>query len=233
MRALSENMDDRADIEAVGLEFSMTQHLAAQNKTWELVEELKSLIKPGMREGDTVALCDELFARNGISKKWHKNRIRFAENTLLAFNDATNPNTILKEDDIYFIDIGPVIFDHEGDAGETVVLGSDPIKIDCAHAAKELFLKSEKMCFLEKMSGQKLYDWAVKEALKVGWELSLKSRGHRISDFPHALHHKGVLSELSFQPTEGLWVLEIQIRHPQLPFGAFYEDILRKNRLSI
>ena len=27
-------------------------------------------------------------------------------------------------------------------------------------------------------------------------------------------------------PTTGLWILEIQIAHPQLPYGAFYEDLL-------
>ncbi|KAF1046131.1 MAG: hypothetical protein GAK35_01108 [Herbaspirillum frisingense] len=27
-------------------------------------------------------------------------------------------------------------------------------------------------------------------------------------------------------PSEAVWVLEIQLRHPMYPVGAFYEDIL-------
>jgi hypothetical protein len=50
--------------------------------------------------------------------------------------------------------------------------------------------------------------------------------GHRLSEFPHAAHHKGALADAPFTPSPGLWMLEIQLRHPTRPFGAFYEDLL-------
>ena len=31
---------------------------------------------------------------------------------------------------------------------------------------------------------------------------------------------------MGFRPSSGLWVLEIQIRHPSREFGAFFEDLL-------
>ncbi len=50
--------------------------------------------------------------------------------------------------------------------------------------------------------------------------------GHRAGDFPHQVFFRGGIAELDFKPGAGVWILEIQIRHPTLPFGAFYEDSL-------
>ena len=50
--------------------------------------------------------------------------------------------------------------------------------------------------------------------------------GHRLADFPHAALYKGPLAEAAFTPSAGLWMLEIQIRHPELPYSAFFEDLL-------
>jgi hypothetical protein len=51
-------------------------------------------------------------------------------------------------------------------------------------------------------------------------------RGHRLSDFPHKLHHGGSMEECAGHPSPERWVLEIQIRHPLEELGAFYEDLL-------
>jgi len=32
--------------------------------------------------------------------------------------------------------------------------------------------------------------------------------------------------KVAVSPSSGLWVLEIQIRHPTLPISAFYEDLM-------
>jgi hypothetical protein len=47
-----------------------------------------------------------------------------------------------------------------------------------------------------------------------------------ISEFPHKAHYDGALIEQNFVPSPDLWILEIQLRHPTRPFGAFYEDLL-------
>ena len=44
---------------------------------------------------------------------------------------------------------------------------------------------------------------------------------------PHAyIYGAGRLADFVQCPSTGLWILEIQIAHPVLPYGAFYEDIL-------
>ena len=60
--------------------------------------------------------------------------------------------------------------------------------------------------------------------------LNLEMDGHRISDFPHAAIFDGSLADMDFAPAMGLWVLEIQLRHPSKPYGAFFEDILLDDR---
>jgi hypothetical protein len=34
------------------------------------------------------------------------------------------------------------------------------------------------------------------------------------------------LAGAPYSPSSGLWVLEIQIRHPTRPISAFYEDLM-------
>lgn len=60
----------------------------------------------------------------------------------------------------------------------------------------------------------------------MGWQLNLDIKGHRVSDFPHAIHRGGDLGDFEHCPNAGLWILEIQIAHPNKPYGAFYEDLL-------
>ena len=55
---------------------------------------------------------------------------------------------------------------------------------------------------------------------------ALANSGHRLSDFPHSAIYDGPMATLDFTPSPLLWVLEIHIRHPTKPFGAFFEDML-------
>jgi hypothetical protein len=60
----------------------------------------------------------------------------------------------------------------------------------------------------------------------MGWKLNLDIKGHRVSDFPHAIYRAGSLGDFVGRPNGGLWILEIQIAHPSKRYGAFYEDLL-------
>jgi hypothetical protein len=73
---------------------------------------------------------------------------------------------------------------------------------------------------------RRAYRYASEAAHSLGWELNLDMSGHRLADFPHAALHQGALAEASFAPSPGLWDLEIQIRPPELPYSAFYDDLL-------
>lgn len=79
---------------------------------------------------------------------------------------------------------------------------------------------------LEGLGGSALYDFAAGRASAMGWVLNLDIKGHRVSDFPHAIYKAGNLGDFADCPATDLWILEIQIAHPTRPFGAFYEDLL-------
>lgn len=212
--------------ETVGLSFERDLFLEARNKAWLLMAELANRIQPGITEAQSHELCEIVFKEFGVEKKWHKNRIRFGESTLGLYNDPGDPNLILKEDDILIIDIGPVFDAHEADTGRTYVVGQDPEKLRCAQDCETIFNRVQDHWQKGRVNGPELYAFAEKTALEMGWLLNLGMDGHRISEFPHAFHHKGSLIEFDNVPSSERWVLEIQIRHPKLPYGAFFEDLL-------
>ena len=93
-------------------------------------------------------------------------------------------------------------------------------------AAKALFDRVENFWRSEGVTGVALYDSAAAQAQAMGWKLNLDIKGHRVSDFPHAIYRGGDLGDFDQYPNEGLWILEIQIAHPSAAYGAFYEDLL-------
>ncbi|PXX60775.1 hypothetical protein SAMN05660489_04293 [Pseudomonas sp. LAMO17WK12:I10] len=115
---------------------------------------------------------------------------------------------------------------HEGDCGATFVTGNDPEMQACATAAQTLFERVRDHWNEHKVAGPALYRYAEEQAIAMGWVLNLEIKGHRVSDFPHAIYRAGDLGNFEACPNVGLWILEIQIAHPTRPFGAFYEDLL-------
>ena len=213
--------------EATGEAFSLDAMRVAQSESWRALRAMVAQIHPGMRESEALAMGHQVLADMGMDCEWHPLMMRFGENTLKVFSSKNDDDHVLGEDDIYFIDMGPVFQGHEGDVGETFVTGTDPEMARCAADSKALFDRVAAIWRDEKLGGIALYDAAAREAEALGWVLNLDVKGHRVSDYPHrALPPGGQLGSLDHVPTTGLWVLEIQIRHPTRPFGAFYEDLL-------
>jgi len=79
------------------------------------------------------------------------------------------------------------------------------------------------------ISGTALYERAEAYAREYGCALVREIPGHRVADFPHALYGKHKLIDADFVPSDGIWVLEIQVRDLIQPVGAFYEDVLLRN----
>lgn len=101
-----------------------------------------------------------------------------------------------------------------------------PTMARCAADARKLFHIVRRKWEADNLSGKPLYDFATIEARGLGWELNLDLSGHRLSDFPHAAVYDGPMADVDFTPSPLLWVLEIQIRHPEKGYGAFFEDML-------
>jgi Xaa-Pro aminopeptidase len=212
--------------EQVGERFSLDAMQYARKKTWDVVHELASLVRPGMRESEATAECKRVMTALGMERIWHPSLVRFGANTLKTFKERSDGDPRLADDDIFFIDLGIVWDGHEGDAGATFVVGDDAEMKACADASKTLFDEVEAHWRAGGASGTALYDFARARAEALGWRLNLDIKGHRVSDFPHAIFKAGKLGDFDLCPDVGVWILEIQIAHPTRPFGAFYEDLL-------
>ncbi|MGZ3798243.1 MAG: M24 family metallopeptidase, partial [Pseudobdellovibrionaceae bacterium] len=133
----------------------------------------------------------------------------------------------LKKEDIFFFDIGPIFENHEGDIGRTFSIGSNTEIKKCCEDAENIWWEVRDHWHHQGVSGRDLYKFAQSAADRRGWNLSLhEANGHRIADFPHAARARGTIEALELAPSADRWILEIQIRHPLKPFGAFYEDLL-------
>ncbi|MFK3774242.1 M24 family metallopeptidase [Pseudomonas sp. NPDC089406] len=212
--------------EAVGAQYQLDLMKHAQRMTWQAVERIAAGIRPGMRESEARALGQQVLEQLGMQRIWHPTHIRFGANTLKTFKQRSDGDPVLGEQDIYFIDMGVVWEGHEGDAGTTFVTGNDPQMTACAAAVKALFDEVAACWRSQGVTGVALYDFAAERAQAMGWVLNMEIKGHRVSDFPHSIYRAGDLGAFEGQPGAGLWILEIQIAHPTLGYGAFHEDLL-------
>ncbi len=213
------------NVEGIGSKFNREDYLQARLNTKKAVKKAASLIKAGLSEEEAIALLVGELKILGVEKYWHPIKLRMNINTVNNFKDPSMP-TILSDNDIYFIDIGPVFFNHEGDYGETMVMGNDPALLNLQRATTEVFKATAQAWREKKLSGIELYQFATDEAKKFGLILNSNMYGHRLGDFPHALHFKGDLGEVETLPSSDLWVLEIHLLDEKISRGAFFEDIL-------
>ena len=217
---------DAAALEQTKIGFSVEKMLETRAKAQQAVSRIATQVQAGMLEEDANAMVIATLREMGATKAFHKPYIRFGGNTTKTFGADSDPGVRLGDDDIFFIDIGPVWEEYEGDAGDTFVTGSDPELKRCSLDAKLIFAAVADKWKTEKATGVELYLHAEQMARDLGWVLNLDLGGHRLGDYPSGVHYEGPLSEISFFPSPNLWMVEIHIRHPEKQFGAFYEDLL-------
>jgi Xaa-Pro dipeptidase len=215
--------------------------LQAQQKADELFRAIESrgIIRANVSESqinqEIYDLAQEMF---GISTYWHKRIVRAGRNTLAPY-DENPPDLTLGEDDILFLDLGPVFEEWEADFGRTFVLGSDPVKLklrdDIAKgflAGKEYFQKHPDVTAAE------LYKYAQKLARDFGWEYGGPIAGHLVGQFPHERipEDKVTLYVHPDNPRrmrdpdaageERYWIFEIHFVDRARQIGGFYEELL-------
>lgn len=217
---------DAAAVEQTKAGFSVEKMLETRAKAQQAVSRIAAQVQAGMLEEDANRMVVSTLREMGATKAFHKPYIRFGTNTTKTFGADSDPGIRLGEDDIFFIDVGPVWEEYEGDAGDTFVTGSKPELKRCALDAKRIFDAVAEKWKTEKATGVELYQHAEQTAKELGWVLNLDLGGHRLGDFSSAEHYEGPLSEIPFHPSPNLWMVEIHIRHPEQQFGAFYEDLL-------
>jgi Xaa-Pro aminopeptidase len=216
----------QAEQEAVGPNFDVARLMDVRARTWRVIHDIASGIAPGMTEADGLDPARRILAEAGMQRGWHGVYVRFGANTLANYGHPSDPGLVLGDNDIFFIDIGPVWEKWEGDGGDTFVVGDDPDMHAAKRDVRVLFDRVHERWRKDRLTGEALYEYAAAEAKAMGWVLNLDMPGHRLSDFPHSAIHKGPLAGAPYSPSSGLWVLEIQIRHPTRPISAFYEDLM-------
>src|SRR5258708_40002224 len=102
--------------------------LAAQGKAEALFAEVaqSGMVSAGKLESELTSEIHALArARFGVRRHWHKRIARSGPNTLLTYHDRDSDRRI-GDDDIVYLDFGPVFEAWEADFGRTYVVGRDP-----------------------------------------------------------------------------------------------------------
>jgi methionyl aminopeptidase len=218
------------DLEATGQKFSLENLMDVRARTRKAVHLIAGQIEPGMAEEEAKAVARETLKVMEMRRGWHHIIVRCGPNTTKDFMEKSEPGVVLGENDIFFVDIGPIYGDTEGDAGDTFVFGSNPEHLRAKKEVRQIWDEVREEWFTARSTGRELYDHATGAAASYGWKLNMDLSGHRLSDFPHSAHYDGPLAEVEFRPNPNLWVLEIAIAHPDGSFGAFYEDLLLEDQ---
>jgi methionyl aminopeptidase len=221
---------DVTTIEGTGTAFKLDDFMAVRARTRKAVHMIAAQITPGLSEDKAKEIARATLSELGMRRGWHHIIVRCGPNTTKDFMERSEPGVVLGENDIFFIDIGPVYGDFEGDAGDTFVFGDDPLHQKAKTDVREIWERARAKWLNEQISGIELYEFATKTTEEFGWKLNLDLSGHRLSDYPHSAHYDGPMAEVGFRPAPNLWVLEIAIAHPHKAFGAFYEDLLLEDQ---
>lgn len=209
-------------VQNVGPHFRENLFEDARLKAWKFLNFLSSQVEEGMTEKDLQEVCEAEMQRTSIEKWWHPIKIRFSQNTTKSFREPSLEGIRIQEGDLFFIDLGPVFFNHEADVGQTFCLG-DP---DFKNPAEEVFHELKVLWEQQGLKGTELYERACDLAKERGLIFNLKMGGHRLSDFPHALHHKGQLKDFDTTPQKKRWILEVHLIDEDQKEGYFFEDLL-------
>ena len=224
------------------MDLTLKKLIEAEEKASKLFNKIQTrgLICSNKTENDlNKEVFDLAFELFGIKKYWHKRIVRAGENTLYPYRE--NPkNLMINENDILFLDFGPIFEEWEADFGRTYVLGDDPLKlklkkdIELAWFEGRDYFKKQKS-----ITGAELFSYAEEIARKYNWEFGGEIAGHLIGHFPHEkldnedktnyIHPDNNIDMLA-PGKDGLkreWILEIHFVDRNRKIGGFFEQLLR------
>ncbi|MGZ4529967.1 MAG: M24 family metallopeptidase [Mycobacterium sp.] len=226
---------------AAGEQLRVARLLDAQAKAAQLFDEVerRAMIRPGVSERQLSDEINHLAARMfGVTRHWHRRIVRAGENTLQPFNERP-PDRVVADDDIVFLDLGPIFQEWEADFGRTFVLGDDPDKTAVRDALPRVWQAGCE--YFERrpdVTGAELFDFVVGAAHAEGFEFGSSIAGHLVGEFPHRkIAGPGVQwyimpgSDKPMRRTDPAgrrchWILEIHLVDRARGFGGFYEQLL-------
>jgi Xaa-Pro aminopeptidase len=215
--------------------------LRAQDQAVDLFNdvEARGLIRPGISESELSKEIRDLARTSyGVNRHWHKRIVRSGPNTLRPY-DENPPDRVIDEDDIVFLDFGPIFAEWEADFGRTFVLGADPDKIRLrddlavAFAAGKDYFEAN-----PEVTGAELFAFVQDYAVRLGWSYGGSIAGHLVGNFPHQrVPGDKVLSYIApgndrpmrahdRNGNDRHWILEIHFVDHERQIGGFYEELL-------
>ena len=225
---------------AIDLDDRLAALLAAENQAFAMLKKIeeRGFIRPGRTEKeieqDILTLAETEF---GVTQHWHKRIVRAGINTIAVFSDNPPARTI-ENDDVVFLDLGPVFENWEADVGKTYAIGNDPAKHALvAELSRQFILVKAKLEDEPDITGANLFQYAKDCASSAGWIFGGAIAGHIIAEFPHArlpgkrqVHHISPENPLSLSALDPLgrkryWIIEIHLVSPDGKFGGFYERL--------
>lgn len=215
--------------------------LDAQSRAAALFEHIEraGVIRPGVGErqlsAEIAGMATDLF---GVTRHWHRRIVRAGANTLQPFH-ARPPERTLADDDIVYLDLGPIFEEWEADFGRTFVLGEDPDKLGLRDALPRVWNAGR--AFFDghpDITGAQLYARVVGLARAAGFDFAAPIAGHLVGKFPHKkISGDGArfyVAPGSDEPMRRLdrsgrpchWILEVHLANRDRGFGGFYEELL-------
>jgi Xaa-Pro aminopeptidase len=214
---------------------------AAQDKARALFEDIVAagLIAPGKTESAVERDMFELAkSKYGVKRHWHKRVIRSGPNTMTVYREEP-PDLAIADDDIVYVDVGPVFGEWEADFGRTFVVGQDPGKLKLRDALPEMFrVGRAHFDSHDALTGAELFDFMRQQAGERGWSFGGEIAGHIVGEFPHT-KIPGAESSFVIAPENPTrlrdpdengnikhWILEVHLIDPSHSFGGFYEELI-------
>lgn len=222
---------------------SLEMLMEAEAKAAHLFSEVerRGIISSGKTEKDiNTAVYDLAYELFGIEKYWHKRIVRAGANTLRPYDDNP-PNLTVQNDDVVFLDFGPVFEAWEADFGRTYVLGMDPLKHQLRRDVEAAWHEANRwFCQQSRLTGAEFYAYIMQLTARYGWEYGGQLAGHLVGNFPHERLEPGnnglyVLPDnhndmfaLDAEGKKRHWICEIHFIDRQRGFGGFFEQLLGK-----
>jgi len=214
----------------------------AEQKAKELFNtvEQHGLLIPGKSESELSAEIVKLAKEHfGIEAFWHKKIVRAGANTLHPYN-GDPPDLVIQNDDIVFLDFGPVFNGWEADLGRTYVIGSDPLKLKLKKDVEEAWQVANAWYSRQRdLTGAACFNYVTELAKNYGWEFGGDIAGHIVGHFPHEQPddpadlgldiHPGNHSSILLPDKHGNkrhWILEIHFVDRKNNIGAFFEQLI-------
>ena len=201
----------------------------------------RGLLTPGQTEltaSDGIkALAYEFF---GVTNFWHKRIVRSGVNTVFPYRENPEVRTFA-DDDIVFLDFGPVFAQWEADFGRTYVIGNDPTKFRLRDEAERIWKAGRDFAFENAdLKACELYEFVTNEVTAAGYILGEQRHvGHLIGEFPHerveddkstsylTATNSLPLNRFDSNGEQWNWILECHLVDEQRGIGSFYEQLLQ------